>query len=171
MAEEYLLSELEFVVDDGRITDWDEVHEIAMQQQYKSGLKDARDAKYRGETSSHTKIMEESRVKMERRRKWYGSSNNMNSEDEDDQFSGVEEKQDHHQQQQQQTITFAFSKSLSGGRKMERQYIHRTGCAFVRVADGQGFVWVTNRLKVNDLNMSSSQRFYLSESLLHSFRI
>jgi len=53
-------------------------------------LRDARDAKYRGKTSSTTKIMEESRVKMERRKKWNGNSNIDSEGDEDDQFSSVE---------------------------------------------------------------------------------
>ena len=101
------------MTDDGRITDWDEIHEI----------------------NAHEKNSKSSRRKRE--------SN--------------------------------LSKSISCHQKtrlksMDKQLIHRSGSSFVRVASSQGFVWVTNRLKVNDLNMSSSQRLDLSNTLCQSFQ-
>jgi hypothetical protein len=48
------------------------------------------------------------------------------------------------------------------------QYVHRSGCAFVRVAS-KGFVWINNRLKVNDPNSSSEARLETSKRLLLTF--
>lgn len=51
------------------------------------------------------------------------------------------------------------------------QYIHEMGGVTVRVYPGQGFAWVTNRLRVSDLAQSLDEKLNLAENLLARFQL
>lgn len=150
IAESYLLSRFDFVIDDERRTDW---AEFGVEETKPSPTNEDSSIKRAGTPQPVTSSLQEQLSK-----------------------GGVAEPRKKASAQRRDSPAVEAPKPkvapIRYGPRThhnDRQYVHRTGCAFVRVA-ARGFVWVNNRLKVNDLNMSSERRLETSTELLHGFQ-